>query len=109
VVDEPDAPVRVDEQVALVAVDVGDELVEHPHGGNLVLPAGRIRVIRVLGLPRLFVHDDVIDPPGERRGGALVFAFHRDGHRVEAQQLRDVVRRDVELPRVAEAELTDLA
>ena len=105
VIDQPEPPVLGVDDVALVAIGVGDELVEEIHHrplAKVVVAIGRLDLVLDLVA---FVHQDVVDPPGKRRRRRAMAAADAGRHHVQPDQAVDLVRGDVERPAVAEIEL----
>ena len=108
VIDQPEPPVLGVDDVALVAIGIGDELVEEIHHRPLaavVVAIGRLDLVLDLVA---FVHQDVVDPPGKRRRRRAMGAADAGRHHVQPDQAVDLVRGDVEHPAVAEIELDAL-
>jgi hypothetical protein len=82
VIDEEEMPVAVVQQVALVAVDVGDELIEELHAAHLLRPLrfGPLRRFVLVPAGR------VLDPVDRRADLALDRAFDDRRHHAHAEQ-----------------------
>ena len=104
-VDEPHLPVARPEGVALVAVAVLDQLVEHVHRVDLLGGRGRVRPEGPPLDPLPFVHGHVVDPPRDRGRQAPDVPPDGHGHVVEPQERGHAVGGDVVEVEVAEVDL----
>ena len=95
-VDEPHPPVGVDQEIAEIAVPVGDEVVEDTHQQVLLMPASVVRGFN-LELSRPFLFGDRLFEPDS--DGARFAADRADGrgrHAVHSQQPVELVSGGVE-------------
>ena len=103
-VDRPDAEPGAVDRILDVVVRVMCELAQQAHGSPALLPLLEVRR-RHAPVPALQLAERTLDPQRERPRAALDPALDGGGNEPQAEQLVELVGRDVVFPRVAEVEL----
>jgi hypothetical protein len=102
-VDQDDVPAIGDVDVIRVAVDVVDQIVEQLDLGHVLAPGRGIRRDQLL-LQAIRLGHPEIDPRDQRALRVVKGARHGGRDHVQAEQLVELVRRNLGLPGVAEVD-----